>query len=160
MTNVFLLETLKTYTNDKTKDLIMPVKMQKGDTQPSYRAANVYNMQLPEASSSERFAPYIIHQIIETNDEQTPGNEESSSTLIRSVFCTYNENPEEGSMMLLNLMERVRISLLTDVVIGKQFMLDLSQKVQCAPYADNTWPYYLSEMITAWILPPIKREVK
>ena len=82
---------------------------------------------------------------------------------MRSAFCVYNENEEEGGLMLLNLMERLRIALLRKVVIGRQFKLDLEAGLDTLVYdtaGRPTHPYYLGEMISVWKLPhTIEREV-
>lgn len=63
--------------------------------------------------------------------------------------------------MLLNLMERLRISLLRDPLIhdGGQFQLDLQTGLETMVYPDDTAPYFIGEMASTWIMPRIKREV-
>ena len=61
--------------------------------------------------------------------------------------------------MLLNLMERIRVALLRQVVIGEQFTLDLEAGLEVLGYPDDTAPYFVGEMISTWILPPVEREV-
>ena len=62
--------------------------------------------------------------------------------------------------MLLNLMERLRIALLRERVIGGQFVLDMQTGIESLLYPDNTPPFYLGEMISRWQLPAIRREIK
>ena len=62
--------------------------------------------------------------------------------------------------MLLNLMERLRISLLRQIVIGDQFQLDLKAGLETLVYPDDTAPYYAGEMISTWKIPAIQREVR
>ena len=66
-------------------------------------------------------------------------------------------------MHLLNVMERLRIALLEQVVIGKQFRLDLKEGLESLAYPDDasssTAPYYLGEMVSQWKLPPVGRKV-
>ena len=62
--------------------------------------------------------------------------------------------------MLLNLMERLRIYLLKQVVIGGQFQLDLKAGLESLVYPDDTAPYYAGEMLSTWILPAVEREVR
>lgn len=40
--------------------------------------------------------------------------------MVRSIFAVYNDDEQEGGLMLLNLMERLRIRLLREVVIGRR----------------------------------------
>lgn len=153
MTAVILLEQLKDFTEEATKDLIMPTKMKKGDTEQSYRAAEVHKMRLPDSGSATKKAPYIIHQVITGKDTT------ESQAVIRSIFCVYNENEEEGGLMLLNLIERVRITLLKAGTVGNQFTLDINAGVERLIYPDDTAPFYAGEMISTWKMPTVKREV-
>jgi len=153
MTAVILLEQLKAFTEEATKDLIMPTKMQKGDTEQAYRAAEVHKMRLPDSGSATKKAPYIIHQVITGKDTT------ESQTVIRSIFCVYNDNEEEGGLMLLNLIERVRIALLKAGTVGNQFTLDINAGVERLIYPDDTAPFYAGEMISTWKMPTVKREV-
>ena len=60
---------------------------------------------------------------------------------------------------LLNLMERLRIALLKQCVIGNQYELNLQEGVETMIYPDDTAPYFMGEMVTTWNLPPVQREV-
>ena len=64
MNRITLLEQLKKLTQESVGDIIMPVRMQKGDTEPILRSADVYLMRLPDSNASQKKAPYIIHQLI------------------------------------------------------------------------------------------------
>ena len=118
MTRIILLERLRAFTEEVTADLIMPTRLQKGDTEQSFRPAKV-----------------------------------------RSICCVYNDDEQEGGLMLLNLMERLRIAMLRQVVIGGQFTLDLEAGLETIVYPDDTAPYFVGEMISTWMLPPVEREV-
>lgn len=140
--------------------MLLPVKPQKSDPHPADRAPLVFKMRLPDSKQAERHAPYILHQLITSQDRQQPGEDMKSYAQVRSVMVTYNENEQDGAMALLNMMERLRISLLRDVVIGDQFELDTEAGVECLIYPEDTAPFYRGEMVTTWKLPSIKREVK
>ena len=143
MTRIILLERLRDFTKEATADLIMPTRMQKGDTEQGYRPADVYLTRLPDGTSATKKAPYVLHQIITGMDQQPQGQRVTSS----------------GGLMLLNLMERIRVALLRQVVIGEQFTLDLEAGLEVLVYPDDTAPYFVGEMISTWILPPVEREV-
>jgi len=163
MTKIFLLKALKVFTEEVTKDLIMPVKRQKEDKEePPPRAANIHMMRLVKSSSVEKAAPYIIHQVITGRDSQSPGNEATAQTVIRSIFCVYNEDEQEGSLMLLNLMERFRVEILQKVVLDNRFQIDLNDGLDSIIYPDEgqLQSYYAGEYVSTWTLPAIKREVK
>jgi hypothetical protein len=160
MNRIVLLDKLKEHTKESIADLIMPTRQQKGDSEKGSRPADVHLMRLPDSTAAQKKAPYIIHQIISSRDIQPEGENESASTVIRSIFCVYNDNEEEGGLMLLNLMERLRISLLRQIVIGDQFQLDLKAGLETLVYPDDTAPYYAGEMISTWKIPAIQREVR
>lgn len=164
MTRVFLLENLKSFTEESVQGLILPVKPSEEVEEPEPRAPAVYAGHLPEFDSVKRKAPCILHQLVTSKDVQRPGDPRpKSSAVVRTAFCVYNENEEEGGLMLLNLMERLRIALLRKVVIAKQFKLDLEAGLDVLIYdtaGRPTHPYYLGEMISVWKLPyAIEREV-
>jgi len=160
MTKRDLLTVLKKFTEEATKDLIMPVKEQKDDQEkPKPRAAKVYIMRLNKSKEAEKSAPHIIHSIVTGRDSQAEGDYPEASTLVRTIFGVYHDDEQEGSLMLLDLMERMRISLLTKVLFDGRFMLDTQEGIDTIIYPDNIWPYYAGEMVTAWRIPAIKREV-
>ena len=146
-----LLEQLKVDTEEAVKDLIMPVRIQSPGEEQQYRAADVYLMRLSDSSAAKKKAPYIIHQVITGKDTQQRGN--------RADSAVYNDDEQEGGLMLLNLMERLRIYLLKKVVIGKKYQLDLESGLETLIYPGDSAPYYVGEMISTWEMPPVEREV-
>lgn len=158
MTHITLLEQLKLFTDDAVKDILLPVRLQKGDTEKQSRAADVYLMRLPDSTAATKKAPYIIHQFVTSKDTQPAGRQESGSSVVRSVFCVYCDNEQEGALYLLNLMERLRIRLLQQVIIGQQYQLDLEAGVEMLIYPENSAPYYAGEMSTTWKMPSVERE--
>ena len=160
MNRIMLLECLRDVTNDAVSDIIMPTRMQKGDENQEYRAAEVHLMRLPDSSAAQKKAPYIIHQLISSKDIQPEGEYCAAYAVVRSIFCVYNDNEEEGALMLVNLMERLRICLLRQVVIGQQFQLSLTDGLESIVYPDDTAPYYAGEMSSTWRIPAVEREVK
>ena len=152
MTKVILLERLRDFTKEATADLIMATAMQEGDAEQKHRAADVYLMRLPDSKAAKKKAPYILHQIITGADKHPSGE--------RDIFCVDAEDEQEGGLMLLNLMERVRIGLLRKVVIGNQFTLDKEVGLESLVYPDDMAPYFAGEMVSTWKLPTIEREVQ
>ncbi len=161
MTKQNLLEALKAFTEKTVKDLILPVQQQKEDKEPPEpRAAEAHIMGLADFKSAKKKAPYVFHQIITARDWHPEGRPyPSSQAVVRSVFAVYHENNQEGQLALLGLMERLRIALLRQVVVGKQFKLDVKEGVEYLIYPDNIPPFYAGEMISTWILHPVEREV-
>jgi len=159
MTRIALLEQLREFTKAVTKDIIMPTMMEKGDAAKTERPAEVFLMRLPDSRAAKKKAPYILHQLITGNDEQRSGERAESRAMIRTIFCVYHDNEQEGSLALLNLMERLRIELLRKVVIGNQFQLDLEASLETLVYPDDTAPFFAGEIVSTWKLPAVEREV-
>lgn len=159
MNSVDLLNVLTEFTREATKDLILPTKPEKkASSEP--RAAEVHKMNLPDPVTGRTKAPYIIHQVIDIKDVQQPGQNDQALCTIRTVFCVYNSDAEEGGLNLLNLMERLRISLLRKCVLDSRYVLDKSAGIDAGPYdSEETRPFYLAEMISTWKMPAIKQEV-
>ena len=100
----------------------------------------------------------ILHQIVTGEDEQKPGEPTDSSVEVRSLFCVYGEDDQEGALRLLTTVEHFRQELLMHGVIAKQFALDLSQKLSTLYYTDNTAPYFCAELVSVWKIPSVNRE--
>lgn len=125
---------------------------------------------LPDMTSFEKKAPFILHQAVTGEDGLKNANkgtgresrlELQSSAVIRSVFCVYHPDEEEGGLALLNIMEEMRIALLMYPTLNKVFELDLKEGINQMVYPETgergTAPFYLGEMVTVWKLPPVTR---
>ena len=159
--SIALLEALSEYTHDAEKDLHLPVRIQKNGEEQSYRPPDVYLMRLTDSKSAQKKAPYILHQLVTFRNQQERGEDLESFALVRSIFCAYCDDEQEGSLYLLNMMERFRIPLLANPLIGKggQFELNLQEGLESLIYPDDTAPYFVGETMTTWRIPPVKREV-
>ena len=160
MDRVDLLNVLKAFTLESTGEILMPTSVQKGDGEPELRAARVHLMRLPDSRAAEKKAPYIIHQLITTKDQQEKGQRPNSTAQVRSIFCVYSSNEEEGALALLNLMERLRIDLLRKCVLADRYELDLETGLEGLIYPNDSAPYYMGEMVSMWKLPAVEREVR
>ena len=161
MTKVALLEAFKAYTEQLVKDVILPVSPQKNDKDedPKCRAPEVHIGRLPDTASSTKKAPYILHQIVNSKTVQEPGELPESVCVVRSIFCVFNKDAEKGTLSLIELMERMRLSILMDLWLDDQFELDRADGLEDLVYSNDTAPYYMGEMLSVWKLPMVKREV-
>lgn len=107
MTRIILLERLRAFTEEVTADLIMPTRLQKGDTGAELPPCKG----LPDAPAGRHFC----HQEgslcaapghYSGRDQQPQGQRVTSSAKVRSICCVYNDDEQEGGLMLLNLRER------------------------------------------------------
>lgn len=157
MTPTILLEALRDYIEEKTKDLILPLRVKTGATEKE-RPPKVYMMNLPSKEDEIQQIPYILIKYLTGKDEQQPGEATESEARVRIIVATYNEDGQEGALALLNVISRIRLSLLKEREVGGQFRLIMP--VESIVYPENTSPYYLGEIMTMWTLPPIEREVE
>lgn len=159
MTSVMLLEALKLRTEDVVSELLMPMKPTKGEPEPELRAAKVYKARLPDGKASNKYAPYVLHTVVNTSYKQEPGEIVPLGLCnIRTLFCVYSADEQEGGLYLLNLMERLRVDLQIHPVLEKQFKLDAEGGIEQLVYPDDTAPFYLGEMMTVWKMPPVRQE--
>ena len=159
MDAVQFLDAAKADTEIAYRNLLLPYKPQKGE-EAGLRVPSVWRMRLAKSSSAQHIAPYTIHQIITTDDKQAPGQRDDSSLCLRSIFCSFNDvDEEEGSLMLLTMIQRVKNRWLTTRVIDGRFELDVEQGLQVLIYPEDTKDFYMAEMVSYWKLPPIRREV-
>ncbi len=169
MTPTILLERLKEFIQENTKDIVLNVSSVKVKTLPSVprprgqtaeikeRAAEVHLMRLPNKEAEENQIPYILLQFITGSDTGEQGQQADSEARVRIVIATYSENDSEGALDVLNLITRIRIALLKAGEIGKQFLL--RKPLEYIVYPDDTQPFFLGEMMTIWEMPIINREV-
>lgn len=158
MSKVILLNELKTFSEGVTRDLIFPVAQQKGDPEPpAPRAAEVFCARLPDSKAAKKKAPYMLHQIITSKDTQTEGRSLNATATVRTIFCVYHQDEQQGGLALLTLMDQFRNSLLERPIVGAQFTLDLEAGMESLVYPEDTAPYYAGEMVTVWCMPPVRR---
>lgn len=158
MTSTLLLQALKVRTEAATAELLLPVKPTKGEPTPEIRVPAVYTARLPDEKSSTKYAPYVLHTVVNTSYNQQPGELPEGLVNVRTLFCVYSADEQEGGLNLLNLMERIRIDLMQRPILEKQFRLDYQGGIEQLVYPDDTAPFFLGEMMSAWKMPMVQRE--
>lgn len=158
MTSVILLDALKERSEAATAELLMPVKPTKEEPEQVLRAPAVYRARLPDEKASNKYAPYILHTIVNTSYRQEPGNLPEGLVNARTLFCVYSPDEQEGGLLLLNCMERIRVDLMQNPILAKQFKLDYEGGIEQLVYPDDTAPFFLGEMMSVWKMPMVRRE--
>ncbi len=158
MTPEILLDELQKFIKEKTKEMLLPVRVDKNSGKSKERAPEVHKMRLPDKEAETRQIPYVLLQFIKSTDDQKPGKEPESKCNVRIIAATYSEDGAEGATCVMNLLTRIKLELIKAGVIGGQFLL-------CPPletfiYPDSTPPYYLGEMMTVFRLPAMESEVE
>ncbi len=161
MNRVMLLEALKVRQAEDLKDLLMPT-VPKKDKPSVLRTVEIFKGKLPDRKSETEKAPYIVNAVLNSNFYRDPGEEPTSEVTVRSTLCVYNENNEEGTLMLLNLLERLRISYTKNPIVDGVFecLFDKEHPIQDLVYPDETMPFFMADQVTVWSLPPVEREVR
>lgn len=110
MTPLELLDALKAFIEENTKDILLPVRVDRKSGEAKERPAEVYKMRLPTKDAETKRIPYVLLQYIKSTDTQTAGEMPESSCMVRIVAATYSEDGEEGALCVLNLLTRIRIA--------------------------------------------------
>lgn len=160
MTTMNLLDALVMLADEEFAEMCLPVAPNEKDPNPEPRPPEGHKMRLPDSSKYKQIAPYYIHQLITGSQNQPGGDVPESKATVRTIFCVFNKNEEEGALALLNLIERFRLRIIRDGIVGQQFELDAEEGVEFFIYPDETRPYYGGEVTSVWKLPAVKREVK
>ena len=162
MTKTVLLEALREFTENCYRGYQLSAVPDNQEDILTESDIHVFLMHTPTSNSKRKCVPYVVHSVLTGSDQQKNGNFEESIAIVRSVFTVYNSDEQQGSLELLEMMERFRISLLEERVIGKQFVLNLEEKLESLIYPDisKTAPFYTGEMSSVWNLPIIRRKVK
>lgn len=160
-TRLALLEALQERVRKLTADMTLPTAPARGDMPPGgVRAPEIYKMRLSNSGHAKKLAPYIIIQYVSGREKQETGRWEDASAVIRLIFVVYDPDEQSGAVALMNVMDRVRIGLLREPVVGNAFKLDTQTGLEDLVYIDDTAPYYGGEMLCTFFCPPTKREVR
>ncbi|MFH5187112.1 hypothetical protein ACHHV8_33520 [Paenibacillus sp. TAB 01] len=115
-------------------------------------APHVHAGYLPQQQSgSENVSdfPYIIVRILDGQDQ------DESIVRIKLLFGIFSRD-DNGFVDVLNLMEKVRQSLLKDRVVDNRYRLELPYKWKL--FEDQPYPEWIGEADTTWMIPTILEE--
>lgn len=156
MTPIMLMQALQGFVEKETEDMRLTTRVKRNGTEPAERKPNVYIGELPEPEGGEKLAPYILLKLLTGKHERNPGEDENKC-MVRIIFVTYSEDPQERYIQLLNVISRVQFRLLEETVIDGRFTLQ--SPVEMIIYEDDTGAYKIGEIMTTWELPVVKRKV-
>ena len=92
MTPLQLLDALEAFVKQETKDILLPVRVDRKSGENKERAAEVYKMRLPNKTAQTERVPYLLLQYIKSTDTQEPGQDPESECTVRIVAATYSED--------------------------------------------------------------------
>lgn len=157
MTPIFLLDSLKEYVIDVTRNLQQETKAKRND-EKTIESIQVFIGNPPVKDGvGTKYIPYIILRLLHGADEQIEGSNEKSTVKVRMIIATRGDNCEESYKAAINVIDRLRISLLKDRVIDRKYTLKMP--VEYVVYEDDTGPFTIGEIITTWEIPSIRQEV-
>lgn len=142
---------LKAFTEEAVKDLLLPVRAQRAGEEDTLSPASVYLMRLPDSTVYQKKTPYIIHQVVESEDGQRDGHLTESVLTVRTIFCVYNKDGQEGALQLNELVDRLRVSLLRTRILENRYFLDVTESdMKFIYFTEDIFPYYAGELETVW----------
>lgn len=159
MNKVSLLYALKKVCEYAVSGLKLGVSVQKGDKEQKKRPPAVHLMRLPDGNAADKIVPYIIIQLVSEKQSRDAQGHAVRIATVRFIFCVYNQNGEDGSLELLNLVETVESAILKAIKFGACFTLDTDEPFETLIYPDETKDYYCGESVGVFHLPPIEQEV-
>lgn len=153
MTPLELLEALKGYCEEITKNMRLITRVPKNGEQAAERAPAVFVGNLPDKESEKKAAPYILLKLLTGKDD----NEESICR-VRIICVTFSEDKQENYIQCLNLVTRIKTKLLEDVVIDNHF--SCQKPVEFIIYDDDLEVYQIGEIMTIWEMQKVKRDIR
>ncbi|MCX4326449.1 MAG: hypothetical protein OSJ45_04025 [Lachnospiraceae bacterium] len=152
MTPLELLEALKKYCKEITKNMRFFARVPENGTQAAKRCPAVFIGGLPDKNSERKAAPYILLKLLTGKDD-----DEESTCRVRIICLTYSENKEENYIQCLNLVTQIKTRLLEDVVVDNHF--SCQKPVEFIVYDDSLEVYQIGEIMTIWEMPKVERDV-
>lgn len=153
---VNLMETVRNFIEDDLKEIRLKVKQAEWNDQPLERAVKVFAYMTPNPSDNTEAVPYILLQFVKgADDEDKETSIQESTATIRGYIALYDWEAKEGQMAILNVIEKLRLDLLSRGVIGGKY--ELLKPFEYRFYDDMTMPYHEAEFIMNWRIQPVKR---
>lgn len=153
MTPLDLLEALKAYCEEITKEMRLLSRVQKNSTQVAKHSPAVFLGNLPDKETEKKAVPYILLKLLTGKDD-----DEESICRVRIICVTFSEDKQENYRQCLNLVTEIRTKLLEDVVIDNRF--SCQKPVEFIIYGDDLEVYQIGEIMTIWEMPQVKRNVR
>lgn len=153
MTPLELLESLKAYCEEITKDMLLVARVPENGTEAGERPPKVFIGNLPDKESEKKAAPYILLKLLtkKTDDEE-------SVCRVRIICVTFSEDKQENYIQCLNLLTRIETKLLEDVVIDNRY--SCQKPIESILYDDDLEVYQIGEMMTIWEMQKAERNVR
>lgn len=153
MTPLDLLESLKAYCEENTKDMLLVARVPENGKEAGERPPQVFIGNLPDKESEKKAAPYILLKLLSKKVD-----DEENICRVRIICVTFSEDKQENYIQCLNLLTRIETKLLEDVVIDNRY--SCQKPIESIMYDDDLEVYQIGEMMTIWELPKPERDVR
>lgn len=153
MTPLDLLEALKAYCEEITKDMRLLTRVPKNGTQAANRPPAVFVGNLPDKESEKKAAPYIYSLRYHLFQSIT-----LKVCRVRIICVTFSEDKQENYIQCLNLLTRIKAKLLEDVVVDDRF--SCQKPIEFIVYDDDLEVYQIGEIMTVWEMQQVERDVR
>lgn len=152
MTPIDLMESLKAYCLEKTKDMRLVARVPENGTEAGERPPRVFIGNLPDKEAEKKEAPYILLKLLTTKDE-----DEESTAMVRLIVVTFSEDKQENYIQCLNVVSKIKKSLMEDVIIDSRY--SCQKPIETIMYDDDLEVYQIGEIMTTWEMPQVKRNI-
>lgn len=152
MTPLDLLESLKGYCEENTKDMRLVARVPENGKEAGERPPRVFIGNLPDKESEKKEAPYILLKLL------TKKVDEESVCRVRIICVTFSEDKQENYIQCLNLLTRIETRLLEDVTITNRY--SCQKPIETILYDDDLEVYQIGEMMTIWEMPKMERNIR
>lgn len=153
MTPLDLLESLKAYCEENTKDMLLVARVPENGKEAGERLPKVFIGNLPDKESEKKAAPYILLKLLSKKVD-----DEENICRVRIICVTFSEDKQENYIQCLNLLTRIETKLLEDVVVDNRY--SCQKPIESIMYDDDLEVYQIGEMMTIWELPKSERDVR
>lgn len=154
MTPIDLLNSLARFTQEVTKEMALPFRVERDSGDRPERPPEIFIQDVPSKEAKAQQVPYILLQYL-TGVDSVDADETIAN--VRIIFVLYSKNPNEGSLDVLAALTTVKNALLKTRILDDRYLL--SDKVESIVYPDQEEPYFFGEIMTTWQMPVVEREV-
>jgi hypothetical protein len=153
VTSLDLLESLKGYCEENTKDMRLIARVAENGSEAGERPPKVFIGNLPDKELEKRAAPYILLKLLTKKVD-----DEENVCRVRIICVTFSEDKQENYIQCLNILTRIETKLLEDVVVGGRY--SCQKPIESILYDDDLEVYQVGEVTTVWEMPKAERNVR
>lgn len=153
MTSLDLLESLKEYCEEITKNMRLIARVPENGTEAGERPPKVFIGNLPPKEDERKETPYILLKLLTSK-----ADEKEKICKVRIICVTFAEDKQENYIQCLNLITRIETKLEEDVVIAERY--SCQKPIEYIVYDDDREVYQVAEMMTIWEIPGVERNVR